>query len=130
MERFVTIAIITKRSILDVATVLDQPLIQITTKSWWLFYRDNKLINFFHYWSLYIEALCKICQDTVFIWSIDCVKSVRIRSYSGPYFPAFGLKMERYGVSRRSQFECGKIRTRITPNTDTLHAVIDSVHMR
>ena len=22
----------------------------------------------------------------------DCVISVRIRSYSGPYFPAFGLK--------------------------------------
>ena len=28
-----------------------------------------------------------------------CVKSVRIRSYSGPHFSAFGLNMERYGVS-------------------------------
>ena len=27
-----------------------------------------------------------------------CVKSVRIRSYSGPYFPAFGLNTERYSV--------------------------------
>ena len=27
-----------------------------------------------------------------------CIKSVRIRSYSGPYFPAFGLNTERYGV--------------------------------
>ena len=35
-----------------------------------------------------------------------CLKSVRIRNYSGPYFPAFG-----------------KIRTRITPNTDTFDAV-------
>ena len=25
-----------------------------------------------------------------------CVKSVRIRSYSGPHFPAFGLNAERY----------------------------------
>ena len=25
-----------------------------------------------------------------------CVKSVRIRSYSGPDFPAFGLNTERY----------------------------------
>ena len=25
-----------------------------------------------------------------------CVKSVLIRSYSGPYFPAFGLNTERY----------------------------------
>ena len=28
-----------------------------------------------------------------------CVKCVRIRSYSGPHFPAFGLNSERYGVS-------------------------------
>ena len=27
-----------------------------------------------------------------------CVKSVNIRSYSGPYFPAFGLNTERYGI--------------------------------
>ena len=52
-----------------------------------------------------------------------CVKSVNIRSYSGPYFPAFGLNTERYGVSLRIQSECGKMGTRITPNTDTLHAV-------
>ena len=30
---------------------------------------------------------------------IHCVKSVRIRSFSGSYFPAFGLNTERYGVS-------------------------------
>ena len=48
-----------------------------------------------------------------------CVKSVRIRSYSGPHFPAFGLNSERYGVCLRIQFKCGKIRTRKTPNTDT-----------
>ena len=48
------------------------------------------------------------------------VKSVRIRSYSGPYFPTFGLNMERYGVS---QFVCGKMRTSITPNTNTFQAV-------
>ena len=29
--------------------------------------------------------------------TIYCVKNVRIRSYSGPYFPAFGLNTERYG---------------------------------
>ena len=52
-----------------------------------------------------------------------CVKSVRIRSYSGPYFTVFGLNTERYGVFFRIQSEYGKIRTRITPNTDTFHAV-------
>ena len=30
-----------------------------------------------------------------------CVKSVRIRSYSGPYFPTFGLNTDRYSVSVR-----------------------------
>ena len=51
------------------------------------------------------------------------VKSVSIRSYSGPHFPAFGLNTERYRVSLRIQSECGKMQTRITPNTDTFHAV-------
>ena len=52
-----------------------------------------------------------------------CVKSVRIASYSGLYFRAFGLNTERYGVSPRIQSEWGKMRTRITLNTDTFHAV-------
>ena len=51
------------------------------------------------------------------------MKSVGIRSYSGPYFPAFGLNMERYSVSLRIQSACGKIRTRITPNTDPFYPV-------
>ena len=55
---------------------------------------------------------------------VHCVKSVRIRSYSGPYFTAFGLNTERYGVSLRIQSNCGKIRTRINPNTDTFYAVV------
>ena len=53
-----------------------------------------------------------------------CVKSVRIRSYSGPYFTAFGLNTERHEVSLRIQSECGKIRTRITLNTDTFYVVM------
>ena len=53
-----------------------------------------------------------------------CVKSVRIRSYSGPYFPAFGLNKKRYSVSLRIQSKCGKIRTRLTLNTDTLYAMM------
>ena len=48
---------------------------------------------------------------------------VRIRSFSGPYIPAFGLNTERYGVSLCIQSECGKIQTGKTPNTDTFHAV-------
>ena len=56
------------------------------------------------------------------------VKSVHIRSYSGPYFPVFGLNTERYGVYLRIQSDCGKIRTSITPNTDTFYAVSITIH--
>ena len=52
------------------------------------------------------------------------MKSVRIRSYSGPHFPACGLNTERYSVSFRIRSECGKMRTRITLNTVTFYAVI------
>ena len=42
---------------------------------------------------------------------------------SGLYFLAFRLNTERYSVSRRIQYECGKIRTRKTRNTGTVHGV-------
>ena len=35
-----------------------------------------------------------------------CVKSVRIRSFSAPYFPAFRPNTERYSTSLRIQSEC------------------------
>ena len=44
--------------------------------------------------------------------------------FSGLYFPAFGLNTERYSVSLRIQYKCGKIRTRKTPNTNIFYAVI------
>ena len=52
-----------------------------------------------------------ICSQSI---PIDCLKSVCIRGYSGPYFPVFGLNM----------FKCGKIRPRITLNKDTFYAII------
>ena len=57
-------------------------------------------------------------------YPLHCVKSVCIRIYSGRPFPAFGLNTERYSVSLFIQSECGKKRTRITPNTDTFYAVL------
>ena len=56
--------------------------------------------------------------------SLHCVKSVCIRSYPGPPFPAFGLNTEIHSTSLRIQSECGKIRTRITPNRDTFYAML------
>ena len=55
---------------------------------------------------------------------IHCVKSARIRGFSGPHFTAFELNVERTGASLRIQSECGKMQSRKTPNTDTFHAVI------
>ena len=42
------------------------------------------------------------------------VKSVRIRNFSGPYFPAFELNTERWSVFLRIQSEWGKILTSFT----------------
>ena len=55
---------------------------------------------------------------------IHCVKSVPIRSYSGPYFPAFRLNKERYGTTLHIPSKCEKIRTRKALNTDAFYAVI------
>ena len=55
---------------------------------------------------------------------LHCVKIIRIRDFSGSYFPAFGLNTERYSVSLRIRSECGKVQTRTTPNTDAFHAVL------
>ena len=58
-----------------------------------------------------------------FSYTNHCVKSVRVRSYSGPHFRAFGLNTETHSGSLRIQSECGEMPTRITQNTDTFHAV-------
>ena len=56
------------------------------------------------------------------------VKSLHIWSYSGPYFPAFGLNTERYpnaGYLSLFSPNAGNagMRTRITPNTNTFNIV-------
>ena len=60
-------------------------------------------------------------DDQVSVWlAYHCVKSVRILSFSGPYFPAFGLNTDKYFLSLCIQSKYG---TRNTPNTDTFHSV-------
>ena len=51
------------------------------------------------------------------------MKSVRIRSFFGPYFAEFVL--ERYWLSLRIQSKCRKKQTRRTPNMSTFLAVAD-----
>ena len=62
-------------------------------------------------------------SETKFCNVNHCVKSVRIRSFSGPYFPAFGLNTEIFSANLCIQYERGEVRTRKTPNTDTFYAM-------
>ena len=62
-------------------------------------------------------------KNWTYIKHSHCMKSAHVRNYFRPHFPTFGLNTERYWVSLRIQSECGKIRTRRTPNTDTFYAV-------
>ena len=67
----------------------------------------------------YYAFVFKTLWRPILLKVLHCVKSVCIRNFSGPYFPVFGLNTEKYEVSLRIQSECGKTRTRKTPNTDT-----------
>ena len=79
------------------------------------------------YSAVYTLQYCLYLTIQIKIYSIyfyflqysHCLRRVRIRSYSGLYFPSFGLNTEKYIVSLRIQAEYGKIRTTITLNTDT-----------
>ena len=67
---------------------------------WWKFYFKN----------IFENKLFEKCPCLELFWS---------------HFPAFGLNTKRYFVSLRIQSKCGKMRTRITPNTHTFYAVVD-----
>ena len=54
------------------------------------------------------ESVCLQLQHK----DTHCVKSIRVWSFSGLHFPAFGLNTEICGVNIRIQSKCGKIRTR------------------
>ena len=57
----------------------------------------------------------KLLHEIAKCWINDkkshCVISVRIRSYSGPHFPGFGLNTERNSVSLHLYSECRKMRS-------------------
>ena len=75
--------------------------------------------------------LATACPETAFLVTrtdsesaaLHCVRSVRIRNFSGPYSPGVGLGMEIYRGNLRIQSKCGKIRNRKTPNMGTFYAV-------
>ena len=77
----------------------------------------NENLKFQHSYGL-IEVIFTNKQNQISNYIVlQDVKSVRIGSFSGPYFPAFGLNTEMYFVNFCIQSECEKIRTRKNPNT-------------
>ena len=74
-------------------------------------------------WLHFISRCSSECNQHL-ILDLHWVRSVRIRSYCGPHFPAFELNTERCSVSLSIQSEYGKMQTRITPNTDTFYATL------
>ena len=87
-----------KRTASDQSSEYPVDIINIIHKT---FYMDNYVDCF---------TLRKECPYSELFWSA--------------FFPTFGLNTERYGASLRIQCECGKKRTRKTPNKDTFHAVL------
>ena len=67
-----------------------------------------------------------ICLKIEYSETLHCVKSVQIWSFSGPYFPVFGMNTKIYGINLRIQSKYGKIRTRETPYLDTFCAVLSN----
>ena len=57
------------------------------------------------------------------------MESVGIRSFYGPYFPAFELNTERYSVSLLIQSECGKTGTRKIPNANIFYVVLMKLNL-
>ena len=52
-----------------------------------------------------VQIITQLCISGNNMRNAYWVKNARIRSYSGPYFPAFGRNKERYGVSFRIKSE-------------------------
>ena len=79
--------------------------------------RSLNYLNMYLFVNSYVNSkmlLYHLLQEWNSIKAFHCVRSVRIRSFSGPYFPTFGLKTERYSVFSRIQTENGEI-LRISP---------------
>ena len=72
------------------------------------------------------KKICELVPLHAFICHTQCVKSIHIQSFSGPYFPAFGLNTEIYEINLRIQSEFRKMQTRKTPDMDSFYAVTNS----
>ena len=68
---------------------------------YFLFCKNKVAVSIAIQWKIVSELI----RDVVDEKPLHCLKTFRIQSYSGPYFPAFGLNTERYGVSAKCRPE-------------------------
>ena len=80
------------------------------------------------FYLLVFKQRCNALFRSIFIKLLQWLKSVRIWSFSGAYFSAFGFNTEICRVDLRIQSECGKIGTRKYSNTYSFHAVLITYH--
>ena len=75
---------------------------------------DQLPVNLWNHWVFANFPLRQICQNTDFLWPVfstyfpctrkyKCMGSARIRCFSGPYFPSFGLNTDKEN-SEEGQF--------------------------
>ena len=84
---------------------------------------QRMIYSIIHYIYIYIFHYIPLCIPLYIFVILNCVKSVRIQSFSGPHFPAFRLNREIYFVNFRVQSESRKIWTRKTTITDSFYSV-------
>ena len=83
-----------------------------------------EITNFKKY--IYLSINVSVFRIVVFVIRNDfhCMKSVQIRSFSGPYFPLFGLNTEIYSANLLIQSEFREIKTLYL---DTFYAMFSNI---
>ena len=91
--------------------------------------KTSEASGFLIFYNFHVTSKGKIALKWVNLK--HCVKRVRIRRYSGPHFSCirteYGVTLRISPYSVRMRENVGKMRTRITQNTDTFYAVKEQV---
>ena len=87
--------------------------------------RNKALSNIYDATFCENTSIVDVLQDPKYVFVTRCVKSIRIRGFSCPYFSTFRLNMEIYFVNIRIQSEWEKTQTRKNATTDKFYAVKD-----
>ena len=81
----------------------------------------KKLKSNFGIWKTSVNILLSIWHFLWIIKTFHCLKNVRIRNFSGPYFPAFGLNLHAVSMFLIWQFYDNKI---------SIHRAISVIYCR